>query len=592
MLLGLRISNVAVIEEVEVGFGGGMTVLTGETGAGKSILVDALSLILGGRADADCIRAGCDEARVEGVFARTELLAARLEELGLPDEGEEVLVRRVIGRTGRGKAYVNGALVTVGVLAKLMRGAVDIAGQHEHVSLFDNALHRALLDRAGELGPQLEAYAREWVALQEVEGRMEALGGDEARVRERVDFLRFQRDEIGRADPKPGEDVQLDQERRRLAGAEKLKRQSAEAEALLDGEGEGALVAAGRALQLVTEAARTDGSLAPVVQALSGAVGELEGAARALARYNQGLESDPARLAEVDDRLDALKRLVRKHGGTLEAVLRRRDELEAELHTLENRQELLEGLTKEREVAEGRAKAAGALLSRARAKAAAGFAARVREGLQGLALGKAAFEVRVSPAASLRSDGADEVEFFFSANPGEPPRQLAKVASGGEASRLLLALKRALAGSDACGAYVLDEADSGVSGAVADVVGRMMKEVSQHRQVLCITHLPQVAAYADAHLLIRKEVRGARTVSEVVPLTAGGERTRELARMLSGVEVTREALGAAEALVRAASRASALPPVQAPAPARSARRGAAGGGGAPEPEKRALRRTA
>jgi DNA repair protein RecN (Recombination protein N) len=195
----------------------------------------------------------------------------------------------------------------------------------------------------------------------------------------------------------------------------------------------------------------------------------------------------------------------------------------------------------------------------------------VREGLAGLALGKAAFEVRVTPGATLRPEGLDEVEFFFSANPGEPPRALGKVASGGEASRLLLALKRALAGSDGCGSYVLDEADSGVSGAIADVVGRMIKEVSGHRQVLCITHLPQVAAYADAHLLIRKGHKAGRTVSEVVPLAAGTERTRELARMLSGVEVTREALGAAEALVRSAHRALGSTP-------RSRREPAPGGG--------------
>jgi DNA repair protein RecN (Recombination protein N) len=185
------------------------------------------------------------------------------------------------------------------------------------------------------------------------------------------------------------------------------------------------------------------------------------------------------------------------------------------------------------------------------------FAAQVREGLGQLAMGKAAFEVRVTPTGILRADGVDDVEFFFSANPGEPPRPLSKVASGGEASRLLLALKRALADSDGCGCYILDEADSGVSGAIADVVGRMIKDVANHRQVLCITHLPQVAAYADAHLLIRKGMKGERTVSEVIPLAAGSERTHELARMMSGVEVTREALGAAEALVRSASRATA-----------------------------------
>ncbi len=556
MLLGLRISNVAVIEEVEVAFGAGLTVLTGETGAGKSILVDALGLLLGGRADADVIRAGCEDAAVEGVFARTPVLAARLEELGLPDLGEEVLVRRVLGRSGRGKVYVNGALVTLGVLGKLTRGVVDIAGQHEHVSLFDAGLHRVLLDKYGGLDEALAAYGREWANLREVDARMDALGGDDAKVRERAEFLRFQLDEITRLEPEAGEDVKLDAERRRLGSAQKLKRQGAEAELLVSGEAPSAVEIVGRALGLVHEGVKFDATLAPVAQSLSTALSELEEAARRLNRYVEGLESDPGRLGEVEERLDALKRLCRKHGTTLEGVLKKRGELETELGTLENRREILEELNQERRRVEERARKAALALSRARRTSAGAFSQQVRDGLGGLAMGKAAFEVRVTAGETLRPDGLDEVEFFFSANPGEPARPLAKVASGGEASRLLLALKRALADSDACGCYILDEADAGVSGAIADVVGRMIREVSTHRQVLCITHLPQVAAYADAHLLIRKSVKGERTVSQVLPLAAGAERTQELARMMSGVEVTREALGAAEALVRSAHRAT------------------------------------
>jgi DNA repair protein RecN (Recombination protein N) len=559
VLLGLRISNVAVIEEVEVAFGAGMTVLTGETGAGKSILVDSLGLLLGGRADADAIRAGCEEASVEGVFERTPILGARLEELGLPDLGDEVLVRRVVGRSGRAKAYINGSMVTVGVLARFMRGAVDIAGQHEHVSLFDAGLHRVLLDRYGQLEEPLATYMCDYEAVADVAVRMEALGGDESRLRERAEFLRFQLEEITRLEPEPGEDVRLDAERKRLAGSEKLKRQGAEAELLLGGEEASAVETVGRALGLVNEAVKCDATLAPVAQSLSAAMFELEETQRRLNRYVEGLESDPVRLGEVEDRLDAVKRLCRKHATSLEGLLQKRDALETELSTLDNRQEVLEELAHERKLAEERARRSGEVLSRARVACAGTFGSQVREGLGMLALGKAAFEVRVTPGTQLKAEGLDDVEFFFSANPGEPSRSLAKVASGGEASRLLLALKRALADSDGCGSYILDEADAGVSGAIADVVGRMIKDVSGHRQVLCITHLPQVAAYADAHLLIRKGLKGERTVSEVVPLEAGGERTHELARMMSGVEVTREALGAAEALVRSAHRASGSP---------------------------------
>jgi DNA repair protein RecN (Recombination protein N) len=423
------------------------------------------------------------------------------------------------------------------------------------VSLFDSSLHRTLLDLYGELGEALATYGQHYARLREVDERMESLGGDEARVRERAEFLRFQLEEILRLDPSLGEDVKLDTERRRLGSAEKLKRQAAEAELIIAGDESSALETVGRALGLLNDAVRYDVTLGPIVQSMGAAVAELEEAQRRLNRYTEALESDPARLAEVDERLDAIKRLCRKHGTSLEGVLKKRGELEGELSTLENRQEILEGLAKERQAVESRARESATALSRARSACAGEFALQVREGLAGLALGKAAFEVRVMPGELLRPEGSDEVEFFFSANPGEPPRPLAKVASGGEASRLLLALKRALADSDGCGCYVLDEADAGVSGAIADVVGRMIKEVSGYRQVLCITHLPQVAAYADAHLLIRKGLKRDRTVSEVVPLALAEERTRELARMLSGVEVTREALGAAEALVRSANRA-------------------------------------
>jgi DNA repair protein RecN (Recombination protein N) len=570
MLLALHITNVAVIEESEVHFGPGLTVLTGETGAGKSILVDSLGLLLGGRADADVVRAGCEEASVEGLFLRSPALAARLAEAGLPDLGEEVSVRRVVGRAGRGKAYVNGALVTVGVLARLMRGAVDIAGQHEHVSLFDAGEHLSLLDRVGGLEAPLGTYRQEWAAVREVVARQDALGGDERKVRERAEFLRFQLDELTRASLVAGEDARLEEERKRLMGAEKLRRGASESAGLLSEEGEGALERVGRALALVNEAVKIDARLSGVQRALASASAELEEASRGLDRYVDGLQADPERLAEVDERLNTLKRLCRKHGCALEGLLQKQEALEAELSQLDNRQELLAQLEEERAAVEKRARACAERLSRARAKAAEHFSQKVREGLAGLALAHASFEARVLPGEALKPDGVDAVEFLFSANPGEPARPLAKVASGGEASRLLLGLKAALADSDACGSYVLDEADAGVSGAVADVVGRMIKDVAGHRQVLCITHLPQVAAYADAHLLIRKQLRGERTVSEVVPLAAGAERCEELARMLSGVEVTREALGAAEALVRAAQGRSSPASAAAAAAAKAA----------------------
>jgi len=553
MLNVLRISNFAVIEEVEVAFGPGLTVLTGETGAGKSILVDALGLLMGGRADPEVIRAGAEEATVEALLQGTPLLAQRLEQLGLPGD-EEVSLRRVVGRTGRGKAYVNGALVTVGVLGTLMRGVIDVAGQHEQVRLFDPGIQRELLDGFGGLAGVLGAYRAAFGAVGEVDRKLAALGGDERTVLQRLEFLRFQIDELDRLEPRVGEEVALEEERRRLTGVERLRRAAGEADAFLSGEDEGPAVLLGRAARAIQDAVKLDGGLAEVERPLRAALAEVEEASRALRDYLARLEADPERLGEIEDRLDALKRLARKHAVGIDALAARRDALVGERDALENRTQRIEALAQERERAVQGAEQAAFLLGQARREAAERLSATVRAALSSLALARAAFEVRVSPLESLRSDGKDAVELLFSANAGEPLRPLAKVASGGEVSRLLLALKRGLSAQDACGCYVLDEVDAGVSGAVADVVGQLIRGIAQDRQVLCITHLPQVAAYADAHLRIEKRQVGARTVSQVLSLGRPEERTHELARMLSGMKVTREAIGAAQALVRSAKK--------------------------------------
>lgn len=556
MLQALRISNFAVIEESEVAFGRGLTVFTGETGAGKSILVDALGLLSGGRADGDVIRAGSEEAIVEGVFENSKELSHRLAELGLPDaEAEHVSVRRVVGRNGRGKAYVNGALVTVAVLAKLMKGLFDIAGQHENLSLFDPSHHRALLDRVGRLDEGLQAYQTAFAAVRALDSRMAELGGDEKQVKDRTDFLRFQLDELTQVAPERGEDLFLEEERRRLLAIDKLRRVASEAEALVSTQEGAALDLVGKMVSLLSDGARLDGGLGEALRLAESARQELDEAARTLTRYLSALEADPGRLAEVDERLDAIKRLCRKHGMPLSQLLLHQGKLAEELERLEGRKDEMETLLAQRRLAVERALLEAEKLSQARSLVAERFAGEVKEGLFALAMAKCEFSVKVESAATpeaLGPFGVDQVEFFFSANVGEPQRPLAKVASGGEASRVLLALRQVLAGADGCQAYVLDEADAGVGGAVAEAVGRMMKDISQHRQVLCITHLPQVAAFADEHFLVEKRHRQGRTCSKVTALHEADARTRELARMMSGMEVSKEAFGAAQALVKSA----------------------------------------
>src|SRR5215831_14757329 len=313
MLRVLRIESFTVVEEVEVCFGPGLTVLTGETGAGKSILVDALGLLLGTRADVDCIRSGAEEAVVEAVFQRTPGLALRLEALGLPDHGDEVVLRRVVGRAGRGKVHVNGALASVGVLGQLMRGELDIAGQHAHVGLFEPSTHRAVLDRWDGVGPALEAYRAAHAPLVALEVERQSLGGDAAAQEARAEFARFQLDELERLAPSPGEEPALEAERRRLAAVERLRAAALESEALLGAEDAGVCTATGRAARTLEEAARTDPNLGEAAASVISAAAALEDALRSLRRYLDGLEADPERLAMVEERLDGLRRLARKH---------------------------------------------------------------------------------------------------------------------------------------------------------------------------------------------------------------------------------------------------------------------------------------
>ncbi|HZH04611.1 MAG TPA: AAA family ATPase, partial [Myxococcaceae bacterium] len=455
MLRALHISNFAVIEEAEFEGEKGLTVFTGETGAGKSILIDALGLLLGGRADADHVRAGCEEAVVEGIFTAIPTLKTRLGERGCPDLGDEVHVRRIIGRNGRGKAYVNGSLVTVGVLASLMRGLIDVAGQHEHTRLLDPTSHGEILDRVGGLENLIGAYRADFDALRGVEVEMTALGGDERQVQGRVDFLRFQLEEFERLGVDPEADAGLEDERRKLLSVEKLRRAANEAEFTVASEEGSAVERVGKALSWLSDAAKLDASLQPLAQSLRTALVELEEAGRSLSRYVASAEGDPQRLSEVEERLNALKHLCRKHATDVAGLRTRHAELTDELQRLENREGAVALLSARRLSLETTARASAARLSAARADAARRLTTAVKSGLAGLALGKSCFEVRLTAQETLTASGLDAVEFYFNANPGEPLKPLAKVASGGEASRVLLALKKAVAGSDACGCYVL-----------------------------------------------------------------------------------------------------------------------------------------
>jgi len=560
MLAALRIESLAIVDSLEVRFDGGLNVLTGETGAGKSILVDALALLLGGRADPGGIRAGCDEAAVEGLFLGAGL-AERARALGLPAEGDELLVRRTICRSGRGRVHVNGALATVSLLGALTKGLVDLSGQHEHVSLLRKERHLDLLDAFGGAQDVRASYEEAFGALSAARAELARLQTEEAERARRRDYLAFQLAELEELAPEPGEDARLADERRVLAGAEKIRAALDGAEALLASGDEALVDRLALVAKRIDEAARIDPAFAPLAQVASSCRAELDELARELRHRVGALGGEPERLALLDERLEALRHLARKHGGSLDAAIERATSMKAELEAIDRsgaRLDELEATIRERKK---RALELGARLSSLRESAAGRLAEAACAELASLGLSRAVLRVDLTPPGGegaiegegrrLGRRGAEEAELVFCPNPGEEPRPLARIASGGELSRVLLALKRALAHVDPVESYVFDEIDTGIGGATGLTVGRMLRDVARDRQVLCVTHLPQVAAFADVHLHVSKSIAAGRTRSRVERLEDRESRTRSLARMLAGTEGPAALAAAAELLSEA-----------------------------------------
>ena len=557
MLTCLRVRHLAIIDQLEVELGSGLNVITGETGAGKSILIDALGLVLGEKGRPELVRTGAKQAEVEALFDLSDdpEAMARLVASGLDAEAE-LVVRRVVAASGRTRAYLNGRMATAGQLAELAKGLVDISSQHEHHTLVDPGTHMGFLDSFGKLDALREEVRAAHRALREAHEATRAAEEAISQRGEREDLLRFQIREIEELDPQPGEEEELAVERERLRHAEQLTKAAGGAEDVLYAQDDALCEVLGRVAADVREAAEIDATLAPLADQLESALTQVEEAARELGAYARDVVFDPERHAEVEDRIHKLKRLTRKYGGDVAGILAFRDEAAAELAQLDRAEEHLEELELARKRALDDAAAAARELSKKRRAIAEELGKRISDELATLGMGGARIEVQVEQldekrgelvvdGARLSETGIDRVEFLIAPNKGETPRALRKIASGGELSRAMLAIKRVLAGVGRAGMYVFDEVDSGVGGAVAEVIGQKLVDVAAHHQVICITHLAQIAVYADRHYRVVKETEGERTRSRIERLSEP-ERLEEIARMVGGIEITKSTRKAAQ----------------------------------------------
>jgi DNA repair protein RecN (Recombination protein N) len=549
MLLNLAITNFAIIDRLEVQFEEGFNVLTGETGAGKSIILDAFGLLLGDRARPDLVRAGAEEATVEALFDLTgrddiQLIYA---ESGFPVE-DELVLRRVVQAGGRSRAYINGRLATLAQLQPLAEKLVAVCGQHEHQALLQRHAHLEILDRYGGLDEQVRAYRELYRKRSAVAHQLEKLEAAERDRQQRLDFLRHQCDEIGAARLSPGEEETLAAERLLLQNAERLEALTrGGCEMLYDGDGAVCEIL-GRLAANLQSVVSVDPKLGALAEAVQRSLFDLEDVATQLRTYIGRISFEPERLEAISERLSVLTRLKRKYASSVSGILALQDTFGREIDALENTGATLGRLAEELSSMTDRVRSLGEELSAARRQAAGPLAKLLIGALRDLAMSGAAFEVEFDPLQQPGPDGLERVEFMVSLNPGEPLLPLARVASGGELSRLMLALKCVAPDADSVPTVIFDEVDAGIGGAAATAVGSKLRAVSRTSQVLCVTHLPQVAAFADHHHRVVKHEAGGRTLATMSCL-AGDERVREMARMLGGAQVTEQSLLHAKELI-------------------------------------------
>ncbi|MGE5750565.1 MAG: DNA repair protein RecN [Nitrospirota bacterium] len=561
MLKELNIKNIAIIDQLRVEFAPGLNVFTGETGAGKSIVVDALNLALGERASADLIRTGCQEAVVEAAFELngrgTAEITALLSEQGIEvNPGEDLIVRRVLSSSGKNKVYINGSLANLNTLTALGAILADIHGQHEHQSLLSLERQMEMLDSFGGLSELRGALSDAYHRLQDARKELAELEAGERDRAQREDMLRFQKNEIEAAMLKLGEDGDLANEQKLLANSEKIAGLSHAADEALYSSENSVLTGLKKAMTNLRDIAAIDNRLAPVLELCEAGRAQIEEASREVSAYADRVEFDPDRLEQIGDRLDLVQKLKKKYGSTIDEIIEFGKRASAELERMERSTDEIERLIKEIHSIKSGLTAKAQELTKKRGAASRVLEKKIEVELSHLGMKKATFTVKITQEPGqdtlnghkLGPRGADHIEFLISANPGEEPKPLVKIVSGGELSRIMLALKTILMEGDSIPTLVFDEVDAGIGGAVAEEVGKKLRRVAAKRQVFCITHLPQIASMATSHYGVSKSVKKDRTNTEV-RLLEKKDRVDEIARMLGGKIITEATLKHAEEMI-------------------------------------------
>lgn len=556
MLRELSIRNFAIIEDLTVSFSDGLTVLTGETGAGKSIIIDAVHLLAGGRGNTEFIRHGAKKAELGGLFQISSSghpVHKKLEEAGIEIEEDAIILRRDLNDTGKSVCRVNGKLVPLSVLRDIGSSLIDIHGQHENQELMDEKQHIYLLDHFAEeqLTPIQDLYSSKYDEYRALKKELASISIDEQLMAQRIDLYQFQMKELEDANLKLGEEDELLDERRRLMNFNKIFERSSAAYEAIQGESKG-LDWIGNAMGALEDAATVDEQFKEASESVTTAFYALQDAAYQVKNVLDELEFDPARLNEVEQRLALLQNLKRKYGTTVEEILAYYDKIKTELNELLNRDEILQ--VKERKVLELEAilNEHAAELSSVRKDAAHNLSEAIMAELRELHMEKAKFIVNFDELPYFDANGKDQVIFYISTNVGEPPKSLPKIASGGELSRMMLALKTIFSSSNGITSIIFDEVDTGVSGRVAQAIAEKIAAISVNSQVLCISHLPQVAAMADHHYFIKKEVEHDRTFTSLLEIDTDA-RIEEVSRMISGAEITDLTLQHATELLKMAN---------------------------------------